>query len=107
MDPRPATSIGLLCARLAWMLFGPLTLLLLTLSIVSSGAGWLTLVDGVFFLSLGAMLVGRWMEYRSGKGQTATGEPMNEADLRGHLLGAAAVGLFVWVAANAIGNHLL
>ena len=99
------TSIGTLLARLTWMLFGPLALFVLAISIGSSAAGWLTASDVAFFAVLGFMLLARWWEFRSGQGQTAAGEPMTTGDYRGYVLGLLALGLVVWAGANVIGNH--
>ena len=107
MNARPITSFSILLARLTWFLIGPLALLLLAVGIVQLGSGWLMAVDIAYFVVLGTMLVARWVEYRSGQGETASGEPMTAADLRGYLIGATALGLAVWVAANLVGNHWL
>jgi hypothetical protein len=53
------------------------------------------------------MLLGRWLEFRGGHAQTATGEPATRADLRRYLVTATVVGLLVWVAANVVANHWL
>jgi hypothetical protein len=99
----PAAAVG----RIFWMLIGPVLLLLLTFSIISQGTGWLTVTDLLFFLALGAMLLGRWLEFRAGNPQTATGEPATAQQVYRYLFVAGAVGLAVWVVANFLGNHWL
>jgi hypothetical protein len=101
------TSFGVLFARLTWALLGPLALVLLTFAIASAGGGWLTAADVAYLAVLAAMLAGRWLEFRSGQGRTAEGEPMTGGDLRRYLLLATALGLAVWVGANLLGNHWL
>ena len=107
MATRQITSFSVLFARLTWLLFGPLALAMLTYAIVTVGGGWLMAADVAYFVVLGAMLAGRWVEYRSGQGETAGGEPMTDDDLRRYLVGATVLGLAVWVAANVVGNHWL
>jgi hypothetical protein len=97
--------VGVLFARLTWMLLGPLALCLLCLSIVTIGRGWLTGADVAFFAVLLAMLLGRWLEFRSGQAETATGEPMTKSELLRYLILAPALALGVWVVANLLGNH--
>lgn len=101
------TSLGVLLARITWMLLGPVALLVLMLTIGSSAAGWLTATDLAFFVVLGLMVLARWWEFRSGQGQTAAGEPMTTGDFRGYVLGVLTLGLVVWAGANAVGNHWL
>ncbi len=110
VQPAPTpqlNSIGLLFARLAWMLLGPLLLLVLLYWTVSTGRGWLTTWDGVYWVVVVGMVACRWIEIKSGSALTATGEPATPAHFRRYaevLLVAAAV---AWIAANLIGNHLL
>jgi hypothetical protein len=101
------TSFAVAAARLVWMLLGPAVLFLLTFSIAAKGGGWLTTVDVVYFAVLALILGARWLEYRSGRGQTSTGEPLTAAGLRTYLIAALAIGLGVWFVANLIGNHWL
>jgi hypothetical protein len=105
MATHQITSLRILCARLAWILVGPIALVFLTFAIVKMGGGWLVAADIAFFCVLAAMLLGRWIEYRSGQGETASGEPMMQSDLRRYLLATSAVGLAVWVAANLVANQ--
>ena len=107
MPAVPESSFGVLLARLGWMLFGPLALLLLTITIVSRGSGWLTAADVAFLAVLAAMLAARWLQLRSGQAQTTAGEPATRADLRRYLALATALGLAAWAGANVLGNHWL
>jgi divalent metal cation (Fe/Co/Zn/Cd) transporter len=113
-DPPPAapqpgeiTSFVVLGARLTWVLLGPFALLGITYGIVTAGTGWLTGLDAGFGLVVGLMLLGRWLEQRSGTATTLTGAPATPEQLKRYvavLLPAAAA---VWVLANVVGNHVL
>jgi hypothetical protein len=107
MSASGETSFGVLIARLTWMAFGPLALMLATFGIVSIGSGWLTSADIAYFVILGVMVLGRWLEFRSGRAQTADGEPATQAHLRRYAIGVVLIGAVVWVVANLIANYLL
>lgn len=107
MSPQSSISPFVMVSRLFWMLFGPMLLLLLCVYILNSGTGWVTLVDGAFFVVLGAILLARWIEYRSGHALTATGEPATAAHFRRYALGLLLICGAVWVLANLAGNHWL
>jgi hypothetical protein len=77
------------------------------MAIASRGGGWLTPYDIGYFVVLGAMFLGRGLEFLGGNPQTADGEPATAAHLQRYLLVGAVVGLAVWVVANVIGNHVL
>jgi hypothetical protein len=91
--------------RLTWMILGPLGLASALLSIINTGNGWLTPADAAYWVALGAMLLGRWLEFQGGRPETATGEPANPGHLRRYVVGASALGAAVWVAANLVANH--
>jgi hypothetical protein len=97
-------SIGVACARIFWMMIGPITLAVLAFNIANTGRGWLIGLDIAYLLVLTAVLAARWLEFRSGQGQTAEGLPLTAGGLRRYLLITASVGLVVWVGANFIGN---
>ena len=50
------------------------------------------------------MLLGRWVEFRSGGARTADGEPAMPGHLRRYLFWTTIIGLTIWVAAGLIGN---
>ena len=91
------TTFRVLFARLTWMLLGPMALFLLLSSIATRGGGWLTPPDLGYLAVLAVMIGGRWLEYRSGHAQTASGEPATADHFRRYVVGASAVGLAVWV----------
>jgi hypothetical protein len=90
-----------------WMFGGPMLLLMFSYQIASKGGGWFTVIDAVFFVLLGSLLLARWAEFRGGSPQTADGEPATAAHLRRYAIAAGGLGLVVWVIAKAIGNNLL
>lgn len=98
-------SARVLFARLTWMFFGPIALLLATLAILTNQGGWATVADVVFLIALIAMAVGRVVEFRAGNAQTATGEPATASDLRRYLIGLAIIGPVIFLAANLMGQH--
>lgn len=83
-SPKPGeiTSFAVLGARLTWILVGPLALLGIIYGIVSGGTGWLTGLDAGFAVVVGLMLLGRWVEQRSGTATTLTGEPATPEQLK-------------------------
>jgi hypothetical protein len=85
------------------MMVGPITLLLLALSIAGQRGGWLTLPSLAYFPVLGGTMLGRWLEFRCGFPLTATGEPATTDHLRRYVLAAATLGLAVWIVANLPG----
>jgi hypothetical protein len=103
----PTTPMAALFGRLFWMIIGPLALVVTLYSIVSSGTGWWTATDILYFLVLGGMALGRWTEFRGGNPTTCDGERATQADLRRYVLMLATIGPVAWVAANVAGSHLL
>jgi len=105
--PTPTTSSAAVFGRLFWMMLGPLTLGVTIYYILTSGTGWRTVADILFFAILGGMILGRWLEFLGGTPQTSTGEPATPKDLRRYVLLLVIAGPIVWLLANVIGNHLL
>jgi hypothetical protein len=96
-----------LFGRLFWMMIGPLALVLTIYFIATSGTGWTTTADLLYFVILGGMAIGKWLEFRGGSPETTTGEPATVADLRRYILMLVTIGPVVWVLANLVGNYLL
>jgi hypothetical protein len=94
-------------SRLFWMIVGPLALVLTTYFIVTSGTSWTSTADLLFFIILGGMILGKWLEFRGGSPETSTGEPATAADLRRYILMVVMAGPAVWVVANILGNYVL
>jgi len=94
-------------ARLLWIMVGPVFLAVFGYWIIKTGNGWFTPADFAFLGILAAMIVARWLEFRGGHPKTAEGEPATAAHLRRYAIGAAVVGLSLWVAVNLVANHVL
>lgn len=107
MSASGTTSLPVVFGRLFWMMAGPVLLLLTLYSIVTSGTGWWTIADLLYFVILWGMLLGKWVEFHGGNPQTTTGEPATKADLRRYVLITTILVSALWVLANLIGNHLL
>ena len=107
MADSPTTPLTAVLGRLFWMMAGPLALMLTLYFIVTSGTGWRTPADLLYFIILGGMILGKWMEFRGGRPETSSGDPATPADLRRYILMVVIFGPVVWVLANFIGNHLL
>lgn len=92
---------------MTWAILGPMVLLLTISGIVSRGGGWFTGLDVLFAMVVGLMILGRWVEQRSGCATTLRGEPATVEQGKRYaavlLLAAAAT----WIAAKVVGNHLL
>ena len=100
-------SFWILGARLTWTLIGPIALLGITYGIATSDSGWLTGLDIAFVAVAGLMVLGRWVEQRSGTAMTLTGEPATPEQAQRYtniLLPVSAAG---WGTANIVGNYLI
>jgi hypothetical protein len=93
--------------RLFWMIAGPLALVLTAQSIITSGAGWATTANVLYFIILGGMILGKWLEFRGGSPETSSGEPATAANLHRYILLVVTAGPAVWVVANILGNYVL
>jgi hypothetical protein len=103
---KPITSFSVLGARLTWVLLGPLALLGITWGIVSQGTGWFTGLDVAFGIVMILMLLGRWVEHRSGTATTLTGEPATPVQFKRYMTLLPPVAVAVWIVANVVGNHV-
>jgi hypothetical protein len=107
MSTRPIPSPTACFGRFFWIIAGPMFLMVLALNIAQRNTGWFTVLDLSYFIILGGMLLGRWLEFRSGGAMTGIGEPATLADLRRYFVTTTLVGLGLWVLVNLIGNHWL
>lgn len=100
-------SVGVLIARLIWILVGPVVLMFMAYAIVTAGSGWTTAWDVAYVVVVGLMIGGRWIEQRSGAATTATGDRATMHHFRRYVVVLAAVAAVIWIAANVFGNHVL
>ena len=97
----------LLLTRMYWMFLGPSFALLSLIGVAGNSAGWLTVIDGVYFVLLGLLPLSRWLEFRLGKAETSAGKPATWTDFRNYLGIVAAGGLLAWTIAKLIANYLI
>jgi NADH:ubiquinone oxidoreductase subunit 3 (subunit A) len=100
------SSLGVLGARLTWLLFGPAALVLMIWAIASGGSGWITVLDAAFFAVLGLTVLGRWVEQRSGAATTLTGQPATLEQCKRYTVVLLIAAAIAWLAANVVGNVL-
>lgn len=99
-----ATSLAALLGRIFWMAAGPLFLAAIAIHIALEGPGWASAATIAYFSVLGGMMLGRWLEFRSGQARTAMDEPATAEHLRRYLIAAASMGLGLWVVLNLISS---
>ncbi|MHB1035509.1 MAG: hypothetical protein ACYC35_21505 [Pirellulales bacterium] len=107
MSSPPDTRLAPLLARSLWIAIGPMALAATVAAIITSGAGWTTVADLMYFIILAAMLWGRWFEFRSGDAKDAYGKPATKEDLRRFMRLTPIFWFLLWAAANVVGNYLL
>jgi hypothetical protein len=88
--------------RLMWMLLGPLLLFVATLCLFKARDSLWGLGDLAYFVCLFAIVLARWIEFQSGFGLTADGEPATAQQIRRFTLAAVVVGLAVWTGATVL-----
>ena len=106
-DSKPISSLGVLGARLTWVILGPMALLGLTWGIASRRAGWLTGLDAAFGIVLALMLLGRWVEHRSGTGTTLTGEFATPEQFKRYMAYLPPLAVVAWIVAHIVGTYVL
>ncbi|MDD4270828.1 MAG: hypothetical protein PHO07_05720 [Pirellulales bacterium] len=107
-NDRPAiNTFGGLITRLTWFCLGPAAILLTLCGILSTGSGWATALDAIYFVFVGVVIWCRWTEQRSGRGATVYGEPTTWDDFRRYVKTLLLVAFGAWVLANLLGNHVL
>jgi hypothetical protein len=105
MSDSSTTSMSALFGRILWLMIGPLALILALYHIVTTSTGWWDASDIIYFVILGGMILGKWLEFRGGNPQTASGEPATPAQLRRYALTVLVAGPIIWVLANLVGNR--
>lgn len=107
-NDQPATAtFGALVTRVTWFCLGPAAILLALCGILSTGSGWATALDAIYFAFVGVVIWCRWTEQRSGRGATIYGEPTTWDDFRRYVKTLLPLAIGAWVIANLLGNHIL
>jgi hypothetical protein len=107
VDSSSREPLQALLGRTLWLVIGPIVLFVLILLIVIRGTGWFTIEDSWYFATMGVMVLGRWMEIRTGFGRTAFCKPATTQHFRRYVALFVPWALLVWTTANIVGNHLL
>ena len=102
MTTEPVTSGLLVITRSYWMMLGPAFLFILAFQITRGDIGWFSIVDGVFFVMLGGILIARWYEFYKGQPLDSFGEPAKPGELRGFVVRTLLIGLGVWIVAKLV-----
>jgi len=92
-------------ARLVWCLFGPMALLVTTVMIAEKGGGWLGVASLLYLAILAITLLARWLDYRTGHSETASGEPTTPGLIRRYYSTIPLIAVIVWGVANVIGQR--
>jgi hypothetical protein len=69
--------------------------------------GWRIGINIAYFVTLVAVVLGRWIEHLGGDPKTSTGEPSTPAHLRGFTLFTVLGGLALWLTVTLIANYVL
>jgi hypothetical protein len=101
------SSMPAFLGRLSWMIVGPFAQAIVANSISERRDGWVSPLDLFYFVVPVGMLMGRWLEFRSSRPLTATGEPADGDHLHRYAWGLGLLGLAGWVAANLVGNQVI
>ncbi|MBI5761297.1 MAG: hypothetical protein HZA46_22530 [Planctomycetales bacterium] len=100
--PQPIGDTRVLIARISWFFLGPAIIFLLAFQIVRTGSGWATRFDAMFFIVLALIVLCRWYELRSGKGQDSFGNSATLDAFRPFLFRVLPIGLVIWALANVL-----
>lgn len=103
----PTTSLSVVLCRIFSMFMGPLMLVVLTMKILTSQIGWATETDGLFGLTVGGLILARWIEFRLDDPRANFGVPARAREFRQYAIQTILVTGLIWLAANILGNHVL
>lgn len=83
-----------------WLFIGPMFSILMLLGILNDTDGWIPVFNVLYLIALAGLPISRWLEIRTGRGQTADGQPATMQDLRSYALTVLPIGLIAIAAAN-------
>ena len=98
------SMLGLL-ARLFWMLFGNLTLFILTIVLLLNQGKMFNAADVVFWITVAALALTRYIDIKLLGGLTVTDKPASMANWRKYTIFLLIGSTAVWVISHAI-NYL-
>lgn len=96
----PAASVGVVVARVAWMLIGPLSLTSVAITIMETGQGWFAIRSLIYLVALAVTIIGRWLDP-----VTSDGDPTTPGQRRRTATWTLIAGLIGWAVANIVGLH--
>ncbi|MGM0576958.1 MAG: hypothetical protein ACQEXJ_14635 [Myxococcota bacterium] len=99
---RSTTSVGGLLARVYWMAFGNLVVLLAALYIVMHTETVLSWADGVFWAGIASLIGVRYLDVKKYGGLTSDGEPATMQDFKSYSGKTGGVGGAVWGTAQSL-----
>jgi hypothetical protein len=102
MDDDQHSSGFVQLGRIVWIALGPAVLAISAMYIVERGASWNSPATYFYFVTLAAIVLGRWVEVRSGHPLTSTGEPATPKDFYRYVVLVLLIGVTIWGLANAI-----
>jgi hypothetical protein len=101
---RQGTAVGVL-ARLFWMLVGNAILLFSLIFLLHNKGGWLHTADVVFWITVGVLVLVRYLDIRFCNGLTAAGAPASRQHWVKYVVMLLVVSTTTWVLAHAA-NYL-
>jgi hypothetical protein len=99
--PQHDSFLRLLVERVYWFAIGPLFLVLMLLGLLNDEEGRRVGYNIAYLLGLAGLPLSRWLEWRSGRAETADGHPATIAQIRQYAIFSVIIGLAVLVAVNA------
>ena len=97
-------SIFSLFARVFWMLLGNTILVILTIFILQ-GENWtFHTVDAVFWITVAALILARYLDIKFCGGLTSTGEPASMVNWRKYAVVLLICSAVIWVIAHVISH---
>ena len=100
---RQGAPLGIL-ARLWWMLFGNVLLAFSLVFIFRKEGGFLHPADGVFWVTVAALVLVRYLDIRFLDGQTATGEPASVGHWTRYAALLVSIATVLWGLAHAVSH---
>lgn len=98
--PSQSTPVGVVVARVLWMLIGPLSLTSVAITITETFQGWFAVRSILFLTALAVTMVARWLDP-----ETSDGDPTTLRQRQRTATFTLIAGLIGWATANIIGSN--